>query len=314
MSRNYNFVNLDAGETVYFLRELEFVKAQVYNKQYPEYMWQFLFPVDSSAGPGVEAIVYRSYDSVGIMKMMSSYSDDAPRADVFAKEFTAKVKSLRGAYGYSIQDVRAAIYQNRPLKTLKADAAMLAYMQGVNDIAWFADGSAKYGGVYGFLYNPNTTKTNAPTGNWIGGAATPDQIIADVNYGINRPRILTKTVERVNTVLLPVEEFAHIASTPRSSTSDTTILEFLQRVNPTVTFMDANELTAVNPKPSGAASATNCLVAYRRDPMKLELYLPQPFEQFPPQERNMEYVVNTHARIGGIAFYYPLSCIILEGL
>lgn len=314
MSRQYNFVNLDANETIYFLRELEFVKAQVYNKLYPEYMWQFLFPVDSSAGPGAEAITYRSYDSVGVMKLMANYSDDAPRADVFAKEFTATIKSIRGSYGYSMQDVRASIYQNRPLKTLKADAAMAAYMQAVNDIAWFADGSGTYGGLYGFLYNPNTTKTNAPVGAWLTGPKTADQIIGDVNYAITRPRVLTKKVEVVNTVIMPVDCYAHIASTPRSSTSDTTILEFLQRVHPTVTFVDCNEVAAVNPKPSGAASATNCLIAYRRDPSKLELYIPQPFEQFPPQERNMEYIVNTHARIGGIAFYYPLSCIILEGL
>jgi len=314
MIRQQQFVNLDANETVFFLRELEFVKAQVYNKQYPEYIWQYLFPVDSSAGAGAEAITYRSYDSVGVMKLMSSYSDDAPRSDVFAKEFTATVKSIRGAYGYSIQDVRAAIFQNKPLKTLKADAAMLAYMQAVNDIAWFANGGAAYGGLYGFLYNPNTTKTNAPTGAWLTGPKSTDLIIADITYAINRPKLLTKKIEIVNTVILPVDCYAHIASTPRSATSDTTILEFVQRTNPTVTFLDCNEVYQVNPKPSGAASATNCLIAYRRDPMKLELYIPQPFEQFPPQERNMEYVINTHARIGGIAFYYPLSMIILEQL
>lgn len=311
MQKQMNFVNLDANETVYFLRELEFVKASVYNKLYPEYIWQFLFPVDSSAGPAAESITYRSFDAVGVMKLMANYADDAPRADVFANEYTVAIKSIRGSYGYSIQDVRAAIYQNRPLKTLKADAAMQAYMQTVNDFAWFADGSAKFGGMYGFLYNPNITKTNAPHGDWL-NTATAAEIINDINYGIIRPSVLTKKVERVNTCVMPVEHFAKIASTRCSDDSDTTILEFVQRVHPGVTFLDANELAAVNPRPSGAATATNVLACYRRDPSKLELYIPQPFEQFPPQERNMEYIVNTHARIAGIGFYYPLSCILLE--
>jgi hypothetical protein len=307
------FTNLDANETVFFLRELEFVKGMLYNKLYPEFVWSTLFPVDSSAGPAAESITYRQYDMVGLMKFMSNYGDDAPRADVFAKEFTVAVKPIRGAYGYNYQEIQAAMMANRPLKTLKADAAFQAYNQTINDVAWFADGSNAFMGVYGFLYNPNVTKTNAPTGSWL-TSATADQIIADVNYAITRPAVLTKKVERVNTVLMPVEHYAKIASTRVSTVSDTTILEFLQKVHSGVTFMDCNELAAVNPKPSGGAGPTDVLVAYRRDSSKLELYIPLPFMQFPPQERNLEYVVNTLARVAGIGYYYPLSCIFLEGI
>lgn len=305
-------VNLDADEAAFFSRELEFVKTQMYNVRYPEYQATMLIPVDTSAGPGAEAIVYYQFDSVGVMKIMASYGDDAPRSDVKGKEFIAPVKSIRGAYGYSVQDIRNAMYARRPLKTMKAQAARRSYDQTVNDIAWFADGSSNYGGLVGFLYNANTTKSPAPTGTW--STATPDQIIADVNFGINNPLKITLKTETVDTCLLPVEQYTLIASTPRSTQSDTTILEFLRRVHPRVTFVSVNELAALDPKPSGGAGPTDVMVCYKRAPDKLQLAIPQPFEQFPPQERNLEQVVNTHARIGGVTFYYPLSCHIVEGI
>lgn len=307
-------VHLDDNESAFFARELEYVKSQTYDIRYPEYQAVMLMPVDSSAGPGAESITYQQFDSVGVMKLMASYGDDAPRADVKGKEFTVAIKSIRGAYGYSIQDIRNAMFARRPLKTMKAMAARRAYDQTVNNIAWFADGSAKYAGLFGFLYNANTTKSPAPVGAWETGPKTADQIIGDVNFAINNILKTTLNTEMADTVLMPVSQFAYIASTPRSGTSDTTILEFLRRVHPGVSFHAVNELGALNPKPSGPAGPTDVLVAYKKAPDKLQLNLPQLFEQFPPQERNLEQVVNTHARIAGVTFYYPLSCHIVEGI
>jgi len=304
--------NLDANEALFFSRELEHIKTKTYDIQYPEYIIKSLVPVDTSAGPGAESVTYRQFDRVGQMKVLASYSDDAPRSDVMGQEFTSPVKSLRGAYGYSIQDLRNAMFANRPLKNMKAKAARESYEQAVNDYGWFADGSAAYAGLTGFLYNANTTKSPAPTGTW--SAATADQIIADVNFAINTPKTITKKTEIIDTCVMPVDQMSHIATTPRSTTSDTTILEFLQRVHKRVTFVDANELSDLSPAPSGATGPTDVMIAYRRDPSRLELQIPQPFEQFAPQERNLAFVVNTHARIGNVIIYRPLSVHVVEGI
>lgn len=305
-------VNLDANESIFFSRELEYIKSQMYSIKYPEYQATMLMPVDTSAGPGAESITYQQFDSVGIMKVMASYGDDAPRADVKGKEFTSPVKSIRGAFGYSIQDIRNAQFAIKPLKQMKANASRRAYEQTVNEYGWFADGSAAFGGLTGFIYNANTTKSPAPTGTWSG--ATADQIIADINFAINNVPVITLKTESVNTVLLPVDQYTVIASTPRSTTSDTTILEFVKRVHPGVTFVSVNEMAALDPKPSGGAGPIDIMIAYKRSPDSFQYQIPQPFEQFRPQERNMEFVVNTHGRIGNVTFYYPLSCHVVEGI
>ncbi len=56
------------------------------------------------------------------------------------------------------------------------------------------------------------------------------------------------------------------------------------------------------------------MITYKRSPDKLTLELPQLFEQFAAQERNLEFVVPAHGRIGGVIIYYPLSVNIVEGI
>jgi hypothetical protein len=304
--------NLDANESVFFARQLESIKARSYDVVYPEFPATRLLPVSTDAGTGAESITYRQFDSVGLMKLIASYADDLPRSDVFGKEFTSPVRSFGGSYGYNVQEIRSAQMANIPLVQRKANAARQAWEQIVNKYAFFADGSAAFGGLFGLFYAPNKTVVAAPTGGW--GSATPDQIIADINYAINRSRILSKGVEISDTVIMGITQFVKIASTPRASNSDTTILEFVRKTNPSVTFEGINECEGVTPKPSGAATATNILVAYRKSTDKMEFAIPQPYEQFPPQERGLEYIIATHGRIGGLILFYPLSVTVMEGL
>jgi len=306
------YIHLDSNETVFFNRQLEHIMAQTYDVLYPELQYARLFPVTNVAGPGANEYTYRQYDRVGKMKLIADYGDDLPRSDVKGKEFTSKIRSYGGSYGYSIQEIRAALMNNTPLQQMKANAARAAWEELCNRTAFFADGSDDFGGTFGLFYNASIPKNDAPNGDWPN--ATPDEIIADIAFAINTPMTSTLKTEIVDTVLLPTELYALIASIPRSSTSDTTILEFVRRVHPGVTFISCNECAGLDPIPSGAAGPGDVMVAYRRSPDKLQFHIPQPFEQFAPQERGLEIVVPTHGRIGSLTTYYPYSLHIVEGI
>lgn len=313
-------VNLDANESAFFARELEFVKSRSYDKRYPEYKAIRLIPVSTEAGPGAESITYRQFDTVGLMKLIANYADDLPRADVIGKEFTSPVRSLGGSYGYNLQEIRNAQMAGRPLTQRKADAARLAYEQTVNRLAWFARAAdTTSGGLTGLLYAANVTKGTVRQGPTSTAykflLKTPDEVIYDLNRIVNNVIELTKGVEIPDTLLLPVAQYTHIATTRLAAGTDTTILEFFKRNNPNITAVEwVNELKDVTPLPSSLTSTGDVMIAYRRDPMKLTLELPQMFEQLPVQERGLEYIVPTHARIGGVIVYYPLSISIIEGI
>lgn len=302
--------NLDAGETAYFARELEHVKATTYDVKYPELKARSHFPVSGNAGPAAESITYYQYDQVGMAKIIGSYAKDLPRADVRGKKFTSPIESIGLSYGYSLQDVRAAAATGKPLEQRKANAARRGTEQTINDLAY--NGDADYG-IPGFLTNANipvaTVANNAAATSTLWANKTPDEIVADMHDLANGIVALTKGAEVPTTLLLPITQYNLIAAKRMGDGSDKTILKFFLESSPYIKEVDwSNELDG-----AGTAGA-DIMVAYRRDPDALTLELPQDFEQLPVQEKGLEFEVPCHARVGGVIVYYPLSASIGEGI
>jgi hypothetical protein len=312
-------VNLDANETIFFARELEYVKSKSYDIVYPQFRALELIPVSSEADSGAETITYDQYDSVGLAKIIADYADDLPRSDTKGRQFTSSVRGIGGSYGYSIQEIRRAQMTGKPLQQRKANASRRANDQLTDSLAWKGDSNYN---IIGLLYHPNVTKsvvqTGATSGNvtWAPGQKTPDEIVTDMMDAIDDVKTLTKGVESPDTLLIPLSRWGRISGTRMASGTDTTILDFFRKNRPNVNVVEGGiaDLDAVNPSPTGVASAKNVMIAYERNIDKISLEIPQPYEQFPAQERNLEMVIPTHSRVGGVIIYYPLSVNIVEGI
>lgn len=306
--------NLDANESAFFARELEFIKAKTYDIKYPALKATSLIPVSTDAGPGAESITYQQFNQVGIMKIISNYADDLPRSDVFANEFTSKVKSLGGSYGYNIQEVRNAAMAGKPLSAKKASSVRKANDLKVNNLAWIGDA---YAGLVGLLNNTNIPAAAAanPGGGTEWSTKTAAQILTDLNSAVTSIEELTKGVEVPDTIIMPISQWRIISTTRLDSGTDTTIKEFFMKNNPEIKEIEwVNELKDVAPLPSGAAGPADIMIVYKKDPDVLTLEIPQPFEQFPAQERNLEFVIPAHSRFGGVIVYYPLALTIVESI
>jgi hypothetical protein len=312
--RKIHSVNLDAGETFFFARELEYVKSKSYDIEFPEMKAFKLIPISTEAGEGATAITYAQFEEMGLARVIESYADDLPRADIRGKEFTTQVKSIGASYGYSVQEIRSSIYVGRSLTQREANAARRANDQKVNRLAWFGDNVYKILGMLNNANIPSATVLNdgiGATTEWVN--KTPDQILRDMNNLANSIPFVTKGVEMPNTLILPVAQYTLIASTPRSSVSDTTILEYFIQNNPFITVVDwVPELTGAGPVVG--LFPTDVMIAYDRNPDKLTMEIPMPFTQYPPQERGLEFVVPCESRYGGIIVYYPLSLSIGFGI
>ena len=317
MSRK--FVNLDANESVFFERELEYVKTQTYDVKTPNMKAMEIIPISGEAGPAAESIVYHQYDMAGFAKIISNYADDLPRVDVKAQEFSTPVRSIGEAYGYNVQEIRASAAANKNLPTRKAQAARKIMDQTINKIAFMAYPTDKInGGLTGLIYNANVTKGTVTQrgGDYKFEDKTPDEIIADLNKACDDIISLTHGVEVPDTVLLPIKQYSQISTEYRSSTSDLTILEAFLKNRPYIKKVDwVPEFKDVTPVPStGAAGPTDIMIAFRSMPDALTLEIPQPFEQFEVERRGLEYIIPCHSRCGGVIIYYPLSVNIVEGI
>lgn len=304
------FPNMDADETIFFSRQLEAVKAKAYDVKYAELKARKLFPVSYEAGPGAESIKYEQYDMVGMFKIIASYADDLPRADVKGKEFVSIVKSLGGAYGYSLQDIRAAKFAGKPLAQRKADAAKRAFEQKINSIAFSGDADNNLGG---FLSNSNVNVATIPadgTGSsalWT--AKTADLILRDMNLVANTVVENTKGVEIPDTMIMPLAQYNLIATKRIGVDSNMTVLKYFMETSPYIKNIEwVEELNG-----AGTAGA-DILMAYKRDPNNLTLEIPQEFEQLEVQPKGLEYIIPCHGRCGGLIVYYPLSICKGEGI
>ena len=310
MARPIQSTHLDDNEVFFFARELERIKAQSYDTEYPELKSFSLIPISTEAGPGAEFITYQSFNSTGSAKVIASYADDLPRADVRGQEFTSPVRGIGCSYGYNIQEIRAAQMAGRSLTDRQSAAARLAHDQRVNYLAFFGDPNFDLGG---FFNNPNVPSTSVPAdgtgGNteWI--FKTPDQILRDMNLFANMIPVATLGVEYPTTMLLPIAQYTLVASTPRSPNSDTTILQYFIENNPYVKSVQ------MVPECAGAGPlGTDIMMAYNQNPRKVTMELAMPYTQHAPQERVLEFVVPCESRYGGVLFYYPLSANIGEGI
>lgn len=295
---------LDANESSFFLRETEHIKAKTYDVKYPEFKADRLIPVSNEAGPGAQSITYRQYDEVGVAKIIADYADDLPRVDVKAKEFSVIPKSLGDSYGFNINEIRAAAKAGGPpLQQRKANTARRAIDQLMNIIAWVGDTIA---GLTGLLNHPNITTGLAPNDGTGASrnfsAKTPAQIVRDFSALVNGVRVLTKGVEEPDTALFPLSVWTDISTRQNSAASDVTILQYLKSIFPTITTWEwLLELD------TAGAGSTKAIMVYKRDVDHLTQEVPQPFEQFEPEKRNLEWVTDCHARVAGVIIYYPLS-------
>lgn len=297
---------LDANESIFFLRELDFIKSKSYDVLYPEFKIANgnIIPISREANIGAETITYYQYDQAGMAKLIANYADDLPRVDVTGKPFTSTIKGVGASFGYNIQEIRASMMADKRLQERRANAARRAVDQKLESLAAFGDSDSN---LRGFINHPNISEYVLPADGT--GASTkfknktPDQVLRDLNGMVSQMLKTTKGIESPDTLLLPIDVYTDLTTRARSANSDTTILEFFLKNSAHITNVDwVNQLT-------GAADNTvdDVCMIYRKDPDKLTLEIPVQFEQFPPQPEGLEFVIDVHARIGGVIVYYPLS-------
>lgn len=300
-------LRLDAGETAGTIRALLYIQAQTYDVMYPDLKFRKFIPITNEVDTGADSYAYRQWDKFGKAKIVTNYADDAPLANAQIKEFINPVKSLVSAYQYSIQDLRRVSFDGLRLDLNLALAARRMIEEGLDNIAGFGDVSSN---LTGFLNNSNVT-IDAATGNW--GGLTSTQVVADMNRPVTN--IYSGTLETIapDTLLLPTSTYVYVSQTPFTSAggvvTDKTILAWFLSNNPWIKNVDSWYQLE-----TAGAGGVKRSVTYKRDPMVLQGHVPQEFEQFPPEARNLSFLINCHGRSGGVAMHYPKGVRFMDGI
>lgn len=303
-------MRFDSAEdaSIFFARELDYIKSKSYDKIYPEFTALNNFPITHEVPEGAETMTYYSYEKTGMAAIISNYATDLPRADVKGSPTTAYVKSIGDSYGYSIQEMRASRMAGKSLDTRKAEAARYAIDRKTNEIAFAGDKEHKLMGMLSSdnnipLYTLATVETKT---SWKDKSAA--EILADINGMFAYQSRITQDVERADTLALPPAVFIDI-STRQIPNTGYTVKRFLLENAPYLkNIITAPELSAENKatNPYGVDVA----MLYTNSADKFSLEIPMAFYQYPLQNRNLEVIVPCEERVAGIVLYYPLSALL----
>jgi hypothetical protein len=308
------FERKDAAYTAALAQQLEFVRSTVYEVKYPTLKARQFIPVDNSVNPGAETVSYYQWDMTGMADVLANYAQDLPIVSALAEKFTNPVLGLGEAYDWSVQDLRRSAFSGQNLEDKKAMAVRKGMELRIDDIA--AVGYPK-GKLKGFLNNANITilaaASDGTSARWVGGRDTPkapDLIKADMFAAVNSIWVTSKQIFEPDTVLLSTQEFGHVSQTQTLPTSDVTLLRSFLANNPAIKNVDSwYKLDTAD-----AAGTGPRMVTYARSSEVLELVIPQEFEQFPPQVKNLTFMVPCHARVGGVVIRYPLAIVYTDGI
>lgn len=298
--------------SIFFARELDYIKSKSYDKIYPEFTALNHFPITHEVPEGAETVTYYSYEKTGFAEIISNYATDLPRADVKGEPTTAMVKSIGASYGYSVQDMRASRMAGKSLDTRRAEAARYSIERKTNEIAFAGDKKNKLMGMLSTdndipLYTLSTVENKT---SWKEKSAY--DILVDINGMFAYQAKLTQDVERADTLSLPPDVFIDI-STRQIPNTGYTVKKFLLENAPYLKeIISAPELSDQNiaTNPYGA----NVAMLYTNSADKFSLEIPLAFYQYSLQNRNLEVIVPCEERVAGIIMYYPLSALIAVGV
>lgn len=285
--------------SIFFARQLDYIKAKVYERKYPDMMATVLVPDATDVPEWAETITVQTYDMVGMAKIIANYADDLPRADVRGTEITVRVKTVGDSYGYSVNELRASRATGAGLDSRKAEAARRAIEIKLNNIRLVGDSDY---GLSGLFNNPNIPTIVLPnTAAWSG--LTGEQIMTNLNHIVVSYRIQNFGQHTAN--ILALSPNAYLAAGTKylnnTGTTPVTVLEWFRKLNPGIAIENIYELAGAG------ASARDLGFFYENNTDNMSHEYVMPFTQLPPEARNLEFVVNCIARTAGVQVWYPLA-------
>ncbi|MFE1598193.1 DUF2184 domain-containing protein [Methylobacterium sp. ID0610] len=309
---------VDAPRALAFLvSQQAFIEPTVYRTQYPEIRYPRLVPVDTNAPEWVPSVTYFSMDQVGAARWITGNAHDVPRADVLRNQFETSVSMAGIGYGYDLEELGKAQLMGMNLSADKAEAARRGSEEFIDRVALFGDAAKGYSG----LVNSQAVTASSASATGTGSATTfasktAEQVLADVNGVLTGIFTGTGTVEIADTVLLPYDQMVALSLRRIDPTSQMTILDWIKLKNVyTLETGQPLNIFGVRGLETAGAGGTARMVAYRRDPAVVKMWLPMPFRFFPAwQTGPFRFDVPGAFRLGGVDIRRPSAFRYLDGI
>lgn len=301
------------SETLDFLvGQLDHVEAQIFEVEYAPITYPKVLPISTEAGETAESIKYQSIDKVGQAKFIGKGVTDIPLAEIGGSISTVGVEMGGLGYEYTDFELMQAQILNRSIDTLRGMAVRQGIEEHIQSVFMLGDTDVALPGFINNAAITANTVVNGAAGTPAFTTKTPDEILADINTLFTNIWVNSSMVERADTLALPPAQLAYLNNTRVSQTSDTTILEFLLAKVMWLNSMD--NVVPLNELVGAGAGATDRMVAYTKNPIKVVAHMPMPIKQLQPVRKDLGWRIPMIYRISGVEFRYPGSAEYADGI
>jgi hypothetical protein len=289
------------------------IEAEVYMTRYPSFDITRFMTVDTSGSMwDIGTLVY-SQDDLGQAEYLAGAAFDMPYAASRMSQATKPYYLAGIGYEWNTQELQRAAMLGRALQSDKARAAKRAadrFIYGIAINGKTPRGDAEKGGT-GFVNNasaPSAQVANDGTGpSRLWSTKTPDLILRDINEALTAVETGTSETSIADTLILPTTSYDYIATTPRASGSDMTILSYLKANNvygEGLTILKSRELE------TAGTGNTKRMIAYENSPEVVKFHLPGAHQFLPPfQKSSMTYEVGGIMNVGGVEIRLPKAVV-----
>lgn len=297
-----------AAVNTYLLGQQVHIEKRVNETIYTDILYPSLIPVDTSANPMTQTVVYYSSDKYGQAGWINGNSDDIPLAGSEKTAQKAPVYTAAIGYGFGWEEAEVAMLMGQNIQADDALAARRAYEEMVERVSFVGDAAKGMNG----LINYTGIETTAAAKAW--ETATEDEILRSINellLGSNT----TGTMTLANTLLLPPKAANYLASTRLGDTT-MTLLDFIRTKNTYTAMTGQNLIIRGLPSLQDAGGGTTTrAIAYRLadDVLKLHLPMPHQFLQL-HQVGALRWEVPGVFRLGGLDIRKKSEVRYLDGI
>ena len=296
----------------FVVSQTSIIEPTVYETVYADIQYRGLIYVDTSGSEFASSVTYYTSDKYGKADWINGNADDIPKAGTTRAKFETPVYTAGIGYGYGWEEVGKARMLGINLPSEDAMAARRAAEEMVDRVVFQGDASKGFTGIFNAA---GVTPVAATNGDWL-TTATPDEILADLNQGLMNVWNGTANTAMADTVLLPFDRYAKLATTPRSTTSDMTILEYFLRSN-IYTLQTGRPITVRGLRGLNTAGAGGVARAiyYRNDRQVLSLHMPMPHRFLPVYQAGpLRWDVPGVMRLGGVDIRLPGQITLMDGI
>lgn len=303
----------------FFMSNMEHFRNRFHEVKHQDLFWTKVIPaesVDTGINPGANSMSYPISDWRGMGAFRARNGRNIPTVSMVMGKNNVPIEVGGISATMDTDELRAVQYgQRMDLRTKFPEI-----MRKACDL--HREGTFFYGdlnvGFLPWLDYPGIPESVVAAG--AGGATeweskTPDEILYDMNMALVSVWVNSRQKHMPNWVALPSGHYGYISSTPRSSNSDTTILEYFLKNN-LYTNESGNAITVValpyldDAGVSGAAR----MVVGEKAVDNFDMPFSLPFELLEPQKHGFSIDLFAEYKFGSVHMSYPMSYLFTDGI